>query len=84
MLSFGEGGRSVRGSTFAGAGSIFAFMPSPSATPSASSGWMFISRLRTRIRTFGVSTLLSSKVIALMMWCCSGGVWLMKNCRAWL
>ena len=37
-----------------------------------------------RSRIAGVSTLLSSKVSAAMMWSCSVLVWLMKNCRAWL
>ena len=37
-----------------------------------------------RARIAGVSTLLSSKTNASLMWVCSTGVWLMKNCRAWL
>ena len=37
-----------------------------------------------RSRMTGFSHLLSSKVSAITIWRCSGTVWLMKNCRAWL
>ena len=44
-----------------------------------------LSRCETiRSRMTGVFTLLSSNVSAAAMCCCSAGVWLMKNWRAWL
>ena len=62
-----------------GIGAGISRMPSPAATPSASSGATFIRPDTIRSRTAGVCTRESSKRKALMMCCFSTSVWLFQN-----
>ena len=84
MLSAGDGSRSWRVGRAASAG--FGILASPSFWPTlVASVPSMLSRCETiRSRMTAVFTLLSSNVSAAAMWFCSVGVWLMKNCLAWL
>lgn len=84
MLRAGDGGRSVIGARAGVDGSGYEASRRPSATRRASVS-STLRRLATmRARMPGCSHLDSSNTKPSTMCVCSTGVWLTKNCRAWL